>query len=77
MKYPYIRAWHYRSGSFQYYINEQVKAAEKDGAPQNAIYKSGNGEWRTIDDVTNLVAKEEVEEWVKKHSHEKVADDND
>lgn len=75
MKYPYIRAWHYLSGSFAYYIKDQVSMAIKDKAPANAIYKSGNGKWRTIDEVENQQAKEAVIAWVETHKDDKVIDD--
>jgi hypothetical protein len=66
-KYPFICAWGARLGSFQYYIDGEVARAIEDGASDRAIYKSGDGKWRTIDDCQNEMAKEECEAWVKKN----------
>ena len=61
MDYLYIRAWHSTSGSFQYYIDKVVMEARKDNAPQNAIYKSQDGKWHTIEDCINERAAARVE----------------
>jgi hypothetical protein len=66
-KYPFIVAWGYRLGSFQYYIDGEIEKAIEDNAPERAIYKSGSGEWRTIDDCANPNAKEECIAWVTKN----------
>jgi hypothetical protein len=65
-KYPFICAWGARLGSFMYYIDGEISRAIEDGASDRAIYKSGTGEWRTIDDCSDLNVKEECEIWVKK-----------
>jgi hypothetical protein len=65
-RYPFICAWGARLGSFMYYIDGEVARAIEDGAPDRATYKSGNGEWRTIDDCANQITIEECEIWVKK-----------
>ena len=36
--YPYIRAWYRISGSFPYYIEQQVELARKDNAPHDAVF---------------------------------------
>jgi hypothetical protein len=47
-KYPYIQAWGKYMGSQEYYILDQMKKAEKDGAPNDAYYKSSEtGTWVT------------------------------
>jgi hypothetical protein len=66
-KYPYIVACGNRLGSFQYYIDGEIDRAIEDKAPERAIYKSGSGEWRTIDDVSNASVKEECIAWVTKN----------
>jgi hypothetical protein len=65
-KYPFICAWGARLGSFMYYVDAEISRAIEDGAPARAIYKSGSGEWRTIDDCANSTTKEECEAWVAK-----------
>jgi hypothetical protein len=65
-KYPFIVAWGNRLGSFQYYIDGEIERAIEDNAPERAIYKSGDGTWRTIDNCSNAAAKEECEAWVAK-----------
>jgi hypothetical protein len=65
-KYPFICAWGARLGSFQYYIDGEVARAIEDNAPERATYKSGDGNWRTIDDCANPATIEECEGWVKK-----------
>jgi hypothetical protein len=50
--YPYIRAWGRMMSSFPYYIEDQVREATRDKAPQDAIYKGQDGKWETYRDVT-------------------------
>jgi hypothetical protein len=66
MDYLYIRAWHSTSGSFQYYIDNLVMEARKDNAPQNAIYKSHDGKWQTIEDCKNERTASRVEAEVRR-----------
>jgi hypothetical protein len=65
-KYPFICAWGARLGSFMYYVDGEIDRAIKDKAPERAIYKSGDGTWRTIDTCANPTTIEECEAWVKK-----------
>jgi hypothetical protein len=51
--YPWIWRWGRLLGSFSYYIENEVKRAREDGAPQNAIYRRNDGTWATTDDVTS------------------------
>lgn len=45
-KYKYIVAWGIYTGSYEYYRDDQVRLAEKEGAPVDAIFKgSVSGEW--------------------------------
>lgn len=67
-KYKYIVLWGQYLRSFDYYINMQVELAEKDGAPENAIFKdSRNGQWHTFDMVVNPVTLQ----WFKNKGVEK------
>ncbi len=50
--YKMIRTWGKLMGSYQYYIDIQVKKAISDNAPFNATYKR-NGKWRTVNDIEN------------------------
>jgi hypothetical protein len=62
MKYPYIRAWGKYLGSYQYYINAQVERADKDRAPNNAIYYNEDKKcWATADEITDDGARERIE----------------
>jgi len=52
--YPFIRAWGAFLHSMQYYIDDEVRRARADGAPQRAIYRSAvSGIWHTIDEVSD------------------------
>lgn len=51
-KYRYIVAWGIYTGSYDYYIDEQVRLAEREGAPVNAIFKRAlSGEWALFQDL--------------------------
>lgn len=64
--YPYIRRWGELMGSNSYYIEEEIKRARADGAPQTAIYKlpdnkmarelpeGGLIRWARIENVSNI-----------------------
>lgn len=55
--YTYIRAWGIYLGSFQHYIDEQVRIANQEGAPRTAVYKRAlTGEWVTFEQVSNPAA---------------------
>ena len=51
--YPAIRLWGKHLGSFQSYIEQQVKLAEKDEAPATSLYKGGDG-WITLRELENV-----------------------
>lgn len=63
-KYLHIRAWGEYMGSMNYYIVDQQALAEKDGAPENALYKRGE-EWITADTIENIFAKDYVNKRVQ------------
>lgn len=51
MDYIYIRAWHRMTGSFNYYIEDQVDKARADKAPETAIYFDRYGNrWVTLEE---------------------------
>lgn len=57
--YLYIRAWGYILGSDRYYIDDEIKKAREDNAPQDAIYVKHNfdssapREWIRYESVTS------------------------
>lgn len=50
-----IAAWHAGS-SMGYYIKNLQEEAANEGAPLTAIYRQGDGEWATMEDVINTDA---------------------
>lgn len=60
MDYIMIRAWGQYMGSQNSYIRDQIAIAKEDKAPHNAIYKSDDGTWVTIETVKSP-ARETVE----------------
>lgn len=50
MDYLYIRAWGKMLHSFDYYVQEQVRKAREDKAPEDATYFNGT-EWRCWSDM--------------------------
>jgi hypothetical protein len=64
MKYPFIKAWGKYMMSKDYYIKAEQEIAERDNAPERAIYKSVEGEWHVIDNVGNPEAKQFCLDWV-------------
>ena len=47
MDYPYIRAWGNLLGKMPRDTIAVVNTARADGAPENATWKTDNGEWKT------------------------------
>ena len=62
--YPYIRAWGRLLGSMEYYIDDQIALARKEGAPADATFRSDFG-WHTVDELRDEYRKEELHRWVK------------
>lgn len=50
MKYKGIVSWCKLMGSAPYWIDDQIKKAEKDKAPKTAVFKK-NGEWKTFEEL--------------------------
>jgi hypothetical protein len=74
-RYPFIRAWGYQLGSFQYYIESEIERAIRENAPERAIYKSGAGGWRTIDDCKDEAVKQQCIDWVEAHKNDQYIND--
>jgi hypothetical protein len=51
--YPYIRKWGRFMGSFVYYIEDQIRQAREDKAPEDAIYREDNGHWHRASEIKN------------------------
>ena len=51
MKYLYIRAWGKLLGSFPYYIEGEVAKAEKENAPETAIFRREDGTWEVFEGI--------------------------
>jgi hypothetical protein len=63
--YPYIRAWGALMHSFTYYIESQVKQAQDEKAPHDAIYKDHMGRWHCWSQMKdNNQNKPVIKEWV-------------
>jgi hypothetical protein len=65
LDYPYIRAWGWMMGSLPYYIDEQVKLARQDKAPQTATYRNDDGSWNTIEGCKRLDTRRLVTDHAK------------
>jgi len=55
-RFPYIRVWGKATGSYDYYITEQVKRAAETNAPHDALFEkyipSGRtGKWCCLSDL--------------------------
>lgn len=56
--YPYIRAWYRISGSFPYYIEQQVELARQENAPHDAVFRHLNQPiWYTVNQIGNKETK--------------------
>jgi hypothetical protein len=58
--YPYIKAWGRMMQSYDYYINGQVELAQKENAPQDAIYRGSDGTWSRFGDIVAEDTKQRV-----------------
>lgn len=52
LSYPAIIAWSKMLGSFDCYIEAQVRQAQEDNAPADAIFRT-DGHWWTVRDIEN------------------------
>lgn len=68
LKYPYIVWWGKSLGSFDYYIEAQIKLAEQTSAPETAIYRQQDGTWATIEGITNPSTRVQLERYCKRTS---------
>ena len=60
MDYKYIRAWGSMLESFPSYIENEVKRAQNDKAPQTAIYRKSDGTWAIFEDIQSDATKTSV-----------------
>jgi hypothetical protein len=67
--YPYIRAWHAKTGSRASYIRDQVELAQHEDAPERAVYRAAPGTWVTVDDLFSDENKQELEALVKQREY--------
>lgn len=65
-KYPYIVWWGKSLGSFDYYIEAQLKLAEQTNAPVTATYRQQDGTWATIEGITNPNTRDQLVRWCKR-----------
>jgi len=65
IKYKYIYAWGRYMDSMDYYIQDQMDAAEKDNAPENAIFKGKDGMWVTTEAIEDPNLAASLTEYVK------------
>jgi hypothetical protein len=49
--YPYIRAWGRLIGSAPQYTDNRVTQARDENAPNNAVFRSLDGQWLTTDEI--------------------------
>lgn len=54
LDYPAIQIWGNKLGSYQYYIDAQIKLAREEKAPANAIYRVEEGKWATVDHINDI-----------------------
>lgn len=47
IKYKHLWAWDTMMGSYDYWKEDQQKLAEKENAPEDAIYRKQAGTWAT------------------------------
>jgi hypothetical protein len=60
MDYLYIRAWGQSLGSTNIFIEEEVRKARKDHAPETAIYHRQDGTWATFEEIDSEKTKEYI-----------------
>jgi len=53
MKYPYIQLWGAFLGSEKSYIKGQQELAERENAPDDAIFRRHGGTWATFDKLSS------------------------
>jgi hypothetical protein len=51
--YRYIRLWGQMLKSSDSYIKGEIRRAKEEGAPEDSIYESSDGEWVTVRDIQN------------------------
>jgi len=65
VKYKYILAWCAYVDSRDYYVKEQIAAAEKSNAPLDAYSQRPDGTWRTLADMPDQNVAQSLREWAE------------
>jgi hypothetical protein len=52
-RFVHLKAWDQYMGAAPYWIRAMQERAEKDGAPEDAIYKDSSGRWVGFGEVTS------------------------
>ena len=63
-EYPYITVWGKMMGSYDYYIESQIRRARETNAPSTAIYEQGrkSGQWSVVEEVENRDTRLTIEQ---------------
>lgn len=57
--YPYLRAWHYGTGSSEPYVNKLLQQARQDHAPDDAVYWSPDRKrWVVFSEISSARTRE-------------------
>jgi hypothetical protein len=51
--YPCIRRWGRMMGSYPHYIENQIKQAREDEAPEDATFRGEDGRWHRASEIKN------------------------
>jgi hypothetical protein len=65
IKHKFVVAWCKYLDSKDYWIQDQLAKAEQDNAPLNAIYKSPDGTWKTVEDIHDPALRATMYEYVE------------
>ena len=66
-EYIYIYAWHKKSGSFDYYINNLIEKAKAEKAPKTAVYYDNTKKrWVTLEEC-RTETQEHIKWWIHRY----------
>ena len=63
-EYPTVKAWHIHTGSYDYYVKDQIALAQKENAPRNATFKS-DGKWHTLKECKDPILANRVRQYAR------------
>ena len=63
-QYYYISAWGYIMNSMTYYVKQEIKKAQEEDAPDDAIYRNNDGKWITHSGIKDEATKKYVQKIV-------------